>query len=99
MGFLGREMNSPTVYFYSGFALFVIFTCCTFMVLCKKVKDGVLLKFSLICLAGTSALAILTRLRSVEFLELDMMVLASVAFVAVVMLFRVFNNTSDFLRH
>ena len=99
MGLLGYEMNSVTIHFYSGMALFIIFTCATFMVLCKRVKDGVLLKFSLVCLASTSALAALTRLRGVEFMELDMAVFLLVAFVASVMLLMVYNNTSKFLEH
>jgi hypothetical protein len=90
-------MNLSTIQLFSGSALFVIFACSTFMTLSRRVKDGVMLKFSLICLAGTSALAFLTRLRGVEFLELDMLVLVSTATTAVIMMARVVNGTSTFI--
>jgi hypothetical protein len=87
-------VNEATIAFYGGLSLIIIAFCASFMVLSKKVKDGILLKIWLAGLAVVSLLGVLARLKGVDDKELNLLTFVGVAGVAVAAVLRVANNTS-----
>ena len=91
---MGREMNNTLIEFFNGWALIVIFFNASYMILSPKVNDGVLLKMTLIALALSCFLGVLTRLKGYGFPELDMAIILSAALVSVTLVLRVLKGTS-----